>query len=234
MSDDDENHLIAERRAKLAKLRERGAAFPNDFRRNALAARPADRLRREERRGARGASRSAVSVAGRMRAKRVMGKASFAQARGFERRDPGVPAAAERSARCTMSSRPGTSAISSAPRGACSAPRPASCRCAPSASAAHQVAAAAARQVARHRRHRAALSPPLRRSDHERGEPAGVRDALARSCATCALFSIRAAFSRSRRRCCIRSRAAPRRGPSRRITTRSTSTCTCASRRSCI
>ena len=38
MSDQDENHLIAERRAKLAKLRERGIAFPNDFRRNALAA----------------------------------------------------------------------------------------------------------------------------------------------------------------------------------------------------
>jgi len=37
MSDDDDNHLIAERRAKLAKLRERGPAFPNDFRRNALA-----------------------------------------------------------------------------------------------------------------------------------------------------------------------------------------------------
>ncbi len=39
MSDNDENHLIAERRAKLAKLRERGVAFPNDFRRDALAAR---------------------------------------------------------------------------------------------------------------------------------------------------------------------------------------------------
>src|SRR5258707_1997566 len=35
---DDENHLIAERRAKLAKLRERGNAFPNDFRRDARAA----------------------------------------------------------------------------------------------------------------------------------------------------------------------------------------------------
>ena len=34
---DDENHLIAERRAKLAKLRETGTAFPNDFRRDALA-----------------------------------------------------------------------------------------------------------------------------------------------------------------------------------------------------
>jgi len=34
---DDENKLIAERRAKLAVLREQGPAFPNDFRRTALA-----------------------------------------------------------------------------------------------------------------------------------------------------------------------------------------------------
>lgn len=33
----DENKLIAERRAKLAHLRERGNAFPNDFRRTAKA-----------------------------------------------------------------------------------------------------------------------------------------------------------------------------------------------------
>ena len=33
----DENRLIAERRAKLAALRERGVAFPNDFRRRHLA-----------------------------------------------------------------------------------------------------------------------------------------------------------------------------------------------------
>jgi len=38
MSDDDENHLIAERRVKLGKLRDRGIAYPNQFRRNALAA----------------------------------------------------------------------------------------------------------------------------------------------------------------------------------------------------
>jgi lysyl-tRNA synthetase class 2 len=35
---DDENKLIAERRAKLAALREQGQAFPSDFRRTALAA----------------------------------------------------------------------------------------------------------------------------------------------------------------------------------------------------
>ena len=34
---EDENKLISERRAKLAKLREDGNAFPNDFRRTALA-----------------------------------------------------------------------------------------------------------------------------------------------------------------------------------------------------
>ena len=44
----DENQLIAERRAKLARLRERGNAFPNDFRRDALAGRIAHGVRREE------------------------------------------------------------------------------------------------------------------------------------------------------------------------------------------
>jgi lysyl-tRNA synthetase class 2 len=75
---DDENHLIGERRAKLAKLRERGIAFPNDFRRNALAA---DLLTAYGGKSteALDAAQVRVSVAGRMRAKRVMGKASFAK-----------------------------------------------------------------------------------------------------------------------------------------------------------
>jgi lysyl-tRNA synthetase, class II len=78
MSDNDENHLIAERRAKLAKLRERGNAFPNDFRRDALAA---DILTAygEKSTEALDAAAVGVRVAGRMRAKRVMGKASFAK-----------------------------------------------------------------------------------------------------------------------------------------------------------
>src|ERR1700744_5165205 len=76
MSDDDENHLIAERRAKLARLRERGTAFPNDFRRDALAG---DILLAYGERAAEAleADAVAVRVAGRVRAKRVMGKASF-------------------------------------------------------------------------------------------------------------------------------------------------------------
>jgi len=77
MSDQDDNHLIAERRAKLARLRERGNPFPNDFRRDALAGElQAAHARRDpaelEAAGVR------VKVAGRLRAKRVMGKASFA------------------------------------------------------------------------------------------------------------------------------------------------------------
>jgi lysyl-tRNA synthetase, class II len=75
---DDENPLIAERRAKLAKLRAAGVAFPNDFRRDALAgdlhaafgARDDDWLV---------ANPTAVKVGGRMMFKRVMGKASFAK-----------------------------------------------------------------------------------------------------------------------------------------------------------
>jgi len=76
MSDDDDNHLIAERRAKLAKLRERGVAFPNDFRRNALAG---DLLSAYGNKSSEALEAEAipVKVAGRMRAKRVMGKASF-------------------------------------------------------------------------------------------------------------------------------------------------------------
>jgi len=76
MSDDDDNHLIAERRAKLAKLRERGVAFPNDFRRDALAADLVTAYG-EKSAAALDAESLRVRVAGRMRAKRVMGKASF-------------------------------------------------------------------------------------------------------------------------------------------------------------
>jgi lysyl-tRNA synthetase class 2 len=74
----DENHLIAERRAKLGVLRERGNPFPNDFRRNALSS---DLLCAygEKSTEALEADPVRVSVAGRMRAKRVMGKASFAK-----------------------------------------------------------------------------------------------------------------------------------------------------------
>ena len=77
----DENKLIAERRAKLAELRRAagpGGAFPNDFRRDALAG---------ELQAAYGertgewleANPTRVAVGGRLMFKRVMGKASFAK-----------------------------------------------------------------------------------------------------------------------------------------------------------
>jgi lysyl-tRNA synthetase class 2 len=73
----DENKLIAQRREKLSQIRERGVAFPNDFRRNVMAGelhaeygeKDADDL---EQMGVR------VCVAGRMMSRRIMGKASFA------------------------------------------------------------------------------------------------------------------------------------------------------------
>ena len=73
----DENHIIAERREKLVKLREAGVAFPNDFVPTHLAAdlhTHYDSLTKEEL----AAKKIHVKVAGRMVLKRVMGKASFA------------------------------------------------------------------------------------------------------------------------------------------------------------
>jgi lysyl-tRNA synthetase class 2 len=75
-SESEENKLIAERRQKLRALRENGVAFPNTFRRTALAAElhaaydshDADSLK---------ADSIEVAIGGRMLTKRVMGKNSF-------------------------------------------------------------------------------------------------------------------------------------------------------------
>ncbi|MGL4231341.1 MAG: lysine--tRNA ligase [Casimicrobium sp.] len=73
----DENHIIAERRAKLTALRNKGNAFPNDFRRKdfagELAAKYGAKTKEELE-----ALDVEVTVAGRMLLKRVMGGASFA------------------------------------------------------------------------------------------------------------------------------------------------------------
>ncbi|WP_459614309.1 lysine--tRNA ligase [Bordetella sp. 2513F-2] len=73
----DENRLIAERRAKLAKLRETGIAYPNDFVPDARAADLHAQYGQQEHE-ALAAAGVHVKVAGRMMLKRVMGKASFA------------------------------------------------------------------------------------------------------------------------------------------------------------
>ncbi len=77
----DENSLIAERRAKLAALRAQGIAFPNDFRRGDYAGDLQAQYEDKElwtAEALEGAGQR-VRLAGRLMAKRVMGKASFAQ-----------------------------------------------------------------------------------------------------------------------------------------------------------
>ena len=80
----DENKLIAERRAKLAALREQAkaagaAVFPNDYRRDVLASllqaeygdKPAEWFENHP--------PVRLHVAGRMMSQRIMGKVSFAK-----------------------------------------------------------------------------------------------------------------------------------------------------------
>ncbi len=75
---EDEHRLIAQRREKLAALRETGIAFPNDFRRNTVAGELHAEYGEKDN-DFFGKENLRVAVAGRMMAKRVMGKASFAQ-----------------------------------------------------------------------------------------------------------------------------------------------------------
>ncbi len=72
----DENRLIAERRAKLQTLREAGQAFPNDFRPNSTAAVLAERFADADAEALESVGET-FAVAGRMMAKRVMGKIAF-------------------------------------------------------------------------------------------------------------------------------------------------------------
>ena len=73
----DENQIIAERRAKLARLRETGPAFPNDFTRTHHAGDLQAKYGAVDRETLAKESVE-VTLAGRMMLKRVMGKASFA------------------------------------------------------------------------------------------------------------------------------------------------------------
>jgi lysyl-tRNA synthetase class 2 len=72
----DEHDQLAQRKAKLAKLREQGNAFPNDFHRDALAAdlhakyNDQDTVVLEQ-------QHAHVKIAGRIMLRRLMGKASF-------------------------------------------------------------------------------------------------------------------------------------------------------------
>jgi lysyl-tRNA synthetase class 2 len=81
----EENKLIAERRAKLAELRKdaggsggKGVAFPNDFRRDALAGQLHAAFGEKSGEWL-DANPTRVTVGGRLMLKRLMGKASFAK-----------------------------------------------------------------------------------------------------------------------------------------------------------
>ncbi|MDR3213037.1 MAG: lysine--tRNA ligase [Azoarcus sp.] len=72
----DENHIVAERREKLAQWRASGRAFPNGFARENTAGK-LDELYGDKDSGVLEATPVEVSVAGRIMLKRLMGKASF-------------------------------------------------------------------------------------------------------------------------------------------------------------
>ena len=83
--DKEENHLIEERRKKLAELRRANKAFPNDFKRKHLAQelkKEFDEFSKEEleKKKAKGV------VAGRIMLRRMMGKASFTTIQDFSGR----------------------------------------------------------------------------------------------------------------------------------------------------
>ena len=73
----NENHVIQERREKLKKIREAGVAFPNDFKPQHFAKTIHETFGALEN-DALDPKAVKVTVAGRMMLKRVMGKASFA------------------------------------------------------------------------------------------------------------------------------------------------------------
>jgi len=74
----DENKLIAQRREKLTQLRKKGNAYPNSFRRDALAMELQEKYASIEKEEL-GNLHVKVKVSGRMMLQRIMGKASFAQ-----------------------------------------------------------------------------------------------------------------------------------------------------------
>ena len=80
-----ENELIAQRKAKLDALREKGIAYPNDFRRDAYSG-ELHKQYDEEPTEVLAEKKIRVTVAGRIMLCRVMGKASFVQIQDMDGR----------------------------------------------------------------------------------------------------------------------------------------------------
>ena len=75
--DNKDNEIVRRRREQLSALREQGDAYPNDFRRDALAADLRARYGELDQEALEQVE-ARFSIAGRMMSRRVMGKASFA------------------------------------------------------------------------------------------------------------------------------------------------------------
>jgi len=73
---EEENKIVAERREKLARLREAGVAYPNDFSRTHLSS-DIESIHGEKTKEALEQEGIQATIAGRLMLKRVMGKASF-------------------------------------------------------------------------------------------------------------------------------------------------------------
>ena len=229
---DDDNSLIAERRAKLAAIRARGVAFPNDFKPRDRAARARAPARPPRERGARAATGRGL---GRRAddAQAHHGQGELRHPAGRERPDPAVrhPRRARRGRlRALQASRPRRhrrrrgNAVQDQDRRALGPgldPAPADQEPRPLPDKFHGIADAGAEVPA-----------PLHRPDHRRRRPAPASwRAARRSRRSAASWSSTASW-RSRRRCSIRFPAARTPSPSSPITTRSTSRCSCGSRRS--
>ena len=80
MQTNDDNEIIRRRRAQLEELRASGNPYPNDFRRNILAADLHTRFGEKDREQLEGETEM-FSLAGRMVSRRIMGKVSFAHIR---------------------------------------------------------------------------------------------------------------------------------------------------------
>ena len=76
MTDISDNEQITQRKTKLAALRARGGAYPNDFRRDALAQKLHDLYGAQDSEALREQNLT-VKLAGRIMTRRLMGKASF-------------------------------------------------------------------------------------------------------------------------------------------------------------
>ena len=80
MQTKDDNEIIRQRRAQLEELRASGDPYPNDFRRNILAADLHARYGEMDREELEGET-ARFHLAGRMMSRRVMGKVAFANVR---------------------------------------------------------------------------------------------------------------------------------------------------------